>query len=110
MGRWIAEKNRAGEFSIEAADMACELRKDKIDCSMGSAHSIGKMLDRLVAQANQLSQLLNRLIGELGRLRPLLRGQAGDAERVNMIGFGPLQLLFGKAPRAEWVELGNLEP
>jgi hypothetical protein len=87
-----------------------KLGKAQIDRAMQLAHTIAKLLNELFFQTHQLAQFLQRRLGQLGNLRPLLSSKTRDAQSVNGIGLGTLQLLFGKAATAERIDQRNLKP
>ena len=90
--------------------MAGKLGKAQIDRAMQLAHTIAKLLNELFLQTYQLAQFLQGGLGQLGNLRPLLSSKTRDAQSVNGISLGTLQLLFGEAATAQWIDQRNLKP
>ena len=92
-GRRVVVQDRAGELAVEAVHVAGEFGEAEIDQAMQLAHAIAEVLQQPLAQAHELAQLLGRRIGQAGGRRALLGGEAGDAERIDGVGLGALEIL-----------------
>ena len=66
--------------------------------------AIAEVLDQAIAEAHELAQFLGGRVRHAGRRRPLLRAEAGEAQRVDRVGFGAHEILAGQAVRAQRIE------
>ena len=84
--------------------MAGELGEAEIDQAMELTDTVAEVGDQAVAMADQFAQLVGGGIRQPGRGRPLLGAETGNAERVDGVGLGALQILAGEAPGAQRIE------
>ncbi|HXU54759.1 MAG TPA: hypothetical protein VN744_04950, partial [Casimicrobiaceae bacterium] len=102
--RRIIVQDGRGELGVEAAHIAREFGKSEIDRAMQLAHPIAEVLQQAIAQAYQFAQFFRGGVGQMRGGRALLRGEVRDAECVNGIGLGALQLFAGETMRAQRIE------
>src|SRR5713226_625858 len=103
-GGWIARENGSGKFAIQGAHVAGELRENQVDRPVQLTHPIAELLQNLTFQPHQLAQFLQSSFWQLGDRGPFLSRETRDPKRINGVRFGALQLLFGKAARAQWID------
>ena len=102
LGSRIVDQDGAGELAVEAAHIAGEFGEAEIDQAVQLPHAIAEVLQQPLPQAHQFAQLFGRGIGQPGGRGLFLGGEAGEAERINGIGLGALQILLAK----RWVRRG----
>src|SRR5581483_6145159 len=102
-GRELPE-DRGGPLAAEVLHQPGELGEAQIDQAVERADAVAQILYRPQPQAHQLAQLGEQRVGQARRSGALLEGEAGDAQRVDRVGRGPLQLLLGVAGGAQRVD------
>ncbi len=108
-GGGIVMEDCAGQFAVEAFDVAGELGEAEVDQAVKLAHAITEVLHQSVTQANELAQLLGGGVGQPRGRGALLCGEAGDAQGVDGVGLGALQILAGEAMGAQRIEQRHRE-
>jgi hypothetical protein len=108
-GGGIVMEDCAGQFAVEAFDVAGELGEAEVDQAVKLAHAITEVLHQPVTQANELAQLLGGGVGQPRGRGALLCGEAGDAQGVDGVGLGALQILAGEAMGAQRIEQRHRE-
>src|SRR5262249_11254733 len=73
------------------------------------ANPVVEVLLEPVAETNQLTQLLGHGVRQAARCRPLLSSEARDAEGINCIGLGALEILSSEAVSPQWIEQRDRE-
>jgi hypothetical protein len=94
-GARVLLKNRRRQVAIEGADIAGKFREAQIHHAVQLPHLIAEILYKRASQARELFQVLGCGVNEFCSRRLLLSRKAGEAERVDAVGLGLLQL-FGR--------------
>ncbi len=74
---------------------------------MELADAIAEVLDQTISQPDEFAQLLGRAVGQAAGRRPLLSPKAGQAEGIDGIRLGALQIFLRKAMGPQRVDQGD---
>ena len=108
-GGLAALEQRGGQRARQVTDEAGQLGEAEVDEAVQAIDLLLRLRHELVAQPHQLAQLLRGLVGDGDGRRTLLAKKACDADSVDGVGLGALQVLFGEAARAQWIDEHDAE-
>ena len=100
----ILGQQRARQHAVQALDVAGELGEAEIDQAMELTDTVAEVGDQAVTMADQFAQFVGGGIRQPGRGRPLLGAETGNAQRVDGVGLGALQIFAGEAPGPQRIE------